>query len=97
MGDLAKSIANAIESSGYSLADLSKMTGIHRSQLHRFRSGDFKRYSKNLSLLCKTLQIEDKNATIDRDLSLAAHSLWDGTLDGKKKLIRVLESLAEFR
>jgi transcriptional regulator with XRE-family HTH domain len=94
---LREEIRRRLTEPGLSLAKLQKITGIDRSQLSRFRSGKFRRLSQNLRIVCRTLQIEIAIATPDPDLVHAVHAVWDGTPDGKRRLVALLKTLEDWR
>ena len=93
MAVLKDKISKLISETGLTLQEISKLTGIDKSQLSRFKRGQFKKDSKNIKRLCEVLQKPQQIATEDAELILAVHDVWDGTLEGKQRLLAVLQSL----
>lgn len=93
---LRTQIISELRKPGTSLSRLSRETGIHKSQITRFRQGAFTRLSTNLRKVCEKLQISPISATLDQELTIAVHAAWDGTTDSKKRLIVILNALREW-
>lgn len=90
---LRAKIVSELSKSGTSLTSLAKDTGVHKSQITRFKQGAFTRLSPNLQKICRKLQINMYNATCDDELTSAVHAAWDGSTASKRQLIAILTAL----
>lgn len=97
MNELQQKVSRILKESGHSLSELQSITGVHRSQLSRFRNGKFLTHSANLEKVLRVLQKSRNVAKRDEALIEAVHGVWDGTANGKRRLIRFLRTLGEWR
>lgn len=78
--------------------DASKDSKVSQSQISRILSGQFRRRSKNVNLLCKYANIKFEKHKIDpmrnRVLMDALGETWDGTDHHAKAIAKVIKSLA---
>ena len=88
-----ETIVKELNKPGLSLTRLAEVSGVHKSQVSRFKKGEFRRPSKNLLKVCEKLHICNFFATPDNDLTSAVHYAWDGSAAGKKRLLAILEAL----
>ena len=95
-GNLRARIINELRKPGVGIVEISERSGVHKSQVSRFKNGKFLRLSKNLARVCSVLQIALKSATCDNDLTLAVHEAWDGSSKGKERLLAILKTLKEW-
>lgn len=99
---LAERISSRRDQLGYTDALLSRLSGVHASQISRICRAEFRTVSSSVVQICKvlSLQIErpDRDGWPDQDdwtkIEDAVRRAWDQTPDGAKKLVRVMEAIA---
>lgn len=99
---LAERISLRRDQLGYSDAMLSRLSGVHASQISRICRADFRTISSNVLQICNALALpivppirDDRPATDDWvKIEDAVRRAWDQTPDGAIKLVRVMEAIA---
>ena len=99
---LAERISSRKDQLGYTDALLSRLSGVHASQISRICRADFRTVSSNVVQICNVLSLpieppdsEDRPGKADwTKIEDAVRRAWDQTPDGAKKLVRVMEAIA---
>lgn len=84
-------------------AEISRISGVHQSQVGRICAGQFKTYSFNVVQICKALDVTLPRATTiveDEDPAWAKvqssmRKLWDETPDGANAIAQMIEAVAK--
>lgn len=99
---LAERISLRRDQLGYTDAMLSRLSGVHASQISRICRADFRTISSNVLQICNVLALaieppEQDDRPADSDwikIEDAVRRAWDETPDGAAKLVRVMEAIA---
>ncbi|WP_299165349.1 hypothetical protein [uncultured Tateyamaria sp.] len=84
-------------------AEISRMSGVHQSQVGRICSGQFKTFSFNVVQICKILEVGLPSTdvpTSGEDPSWAQvqssmRDLWDETPEGAKAIAQMIDAVAK--
>lgn len=103
LGVVKREIAKKRENSRLTNAEISRISGVHQSQVGRICAGQFKTYSFNVVQICKLLDVPLPRATAivaEEDPSWAKvqssmRELWDETPDGARALAQMIEAVAK--
>jgi transcriptional regulator with XRE-family HTH domain len=97
LNDRIEWLRATINSSNLSQEALSEATGIHQSQISRVLSGQIRRLSKNVILLCKYVENLHKTEKSDKKvppiLINALLHTWDGSGEHAEAIAKVILSL----
>lgn len=81
---LLRSLASKVETGHVTQLQIARETGVHQSQISRILSGNTKRLSKNVEIVCNYAESTIAPASIGgniarRALTAAILDIWDGT------------------
>lgn len=101
---MAKSIREYMTEAGVNQEQLSEHTGVHQSQISRFRRGKFRRWSPNLETICDYAKIDLSGEEFgyttkieNTELLNAIGEVWDRTERNAKVLAKIIRSLKGLR
>ena len=105
IGGLKMRIMGRYQAQALSYAEIGRMAKVDQSQVWRICTGEFRTISNNVVQVCKVLgvQVETvQTGPVDdgaswRRLETSLRNLWDQTPKGAKRIIRILDSMAEWR
>jgi len=86
-----------------SSAEISRISGVHQSQVGRICGGQFKTFSYNVVQICKVLEVALPRTTtpiVDDDPSWAEvqysiRKLWDETPEGAKAIAKMIDAVVK--
>ncbi len=85
---------------GATYADISRLSGVEQSQVHKICNGHFRSLTSNVMQICTTLDIrlpEASTGDYEGRLYAAVVALWDRTAADGDRLLRLLQDLREIR
>lgn len=105
IGDLKMRIRERYEAQTLSYTEIGRMSKVDQSQVCRICTGKFRTISNNVVQVCKVLGVQVETvqiAPVDDDaswrrLETSLRNLWDQTPKGAKRIIKILDSMAEWR
>ena len=105
ISDLKVRIMEQRKARALSCAEIGRMANVNPSQVWRICTGEFCTISNNVVEVCKVLGVEMDTvqiASVDDDaswkrLEMSLRNLWDQTPNGAKRIIKILDSMAEWR
>jgi transcriptional regulator with XRE-family HTH domain len=97
---LKRRIAELAAKEGLSYAEISRICGVHSSQVSRICRGEFRRISQNVLQVCSALGLSVSLATPDtqsdrgwRQVEASARRLWEVSDRDSDRVSRVLEAI----
>ena len=102
---LAADLEKRFAESGINYSELSKLSGVHASQVHRICSGKFRTLSHSVVQICKILGVAEPSAAHGEDvpdpdqarIERTAIALWDRTHEDADRIVGLLRQLSELR
>lgn len=103
LGDVKRDIMQKHELSKLSNAEISRISGVHQSQVGRICNGQFKTFSFNVVQICKVLDVALPReafpiAAEDRswaEVQSSMKELWDETPEGAKAIAQMIKAVAK--
>ncbi len=109
--EISERLLEAYKASGYSYAELSQKTGIHKSVIHRYLTGDVERIPiERLDAICNVLGLdvnellgwnEPHDGKIRRTITPQQSCLLDASEDltdrEREMVLKMIESIKEYR
>ncbi|CAK0763874.1 HTH cro/C1-type domain-containing protein [uncultured Gammaproteobacteria bacterium] len=105
ISDLHAKIVDSRERADLSLAEISKMAGVHPSQVSRICAGRFKTFSNNVMQICTVLdvsvpQLESGAVETDPRWAEAQSSMrriWEEAPGGAGAIVRLLKAIEDLQ
>lgn len=105
ISDLKTRIMERYKAQTLSYAEIGRRAKVDQSQVWRICTGEFRTRSDNVVQVCKVLGVQMETVQIGpgeddaswRRLEMSLRNLWDKTPKGAKRIIRILDSMADWR
>ena len=105
IGALKMRIVEQYKAQTLTYAEIGRMSKVDQSQVYRICTGKFRTISNNVVQVCKVLgvQVETVQTRSGEDdpswrrLEMSLRNLWDQTPKGAKRIIKILDSMADWR
>lgn len=89
--------------SGLSNAEISRISGVHQSQVGRICGGQFKTFSFNVVQICKVLDVSLPRIALPvsnddpfwAQVQSSVRNLWDETPEGAKAIAQMIDAVAK--
>lgn len=103
LSDVKQRLEQSRRLSELSNAEISRISGVHQSQVGRICAGQFKTFSFSVVQICKVLEVALPQANtpiVDADPSwaevqLSIRKLWDETPEGAKAIAKMIDAVAK--
>jgi len=95
--ELIRKLSAKVAEGALSLAEISRISGVHESQTSRIIGGKFKTLSASVMQICRTLGVDPDADPVAMRLNGALYRLWDGSPEDADRIVRVLDGLANLR
>lgn len=103
LGAVKHDLALKREASGLSNAEISRISGVHQSQVGRICGGQFKTFSFSVAQICNVLNVPlpRTDASIAGEdpswvqVQSSMRNLWDKTPEGAKAITKMIDAVAK--
>lgn len=103
LGDVKRDIVQKHKHSKLSNAEISRISGVHQSQVGRICNGQFKTFSFNVVQICKVLDVALPREALPiaaedpswAEVQSSMKELWDETPEGAKAIAQMIKAVAK--